>query len=193
MTFIEWQLRMILLEEKWLFKSTYSVKILKERLRATLDQKAFFLWSSPKFFRRKQFIGRIDGDYVFVKSRPNIVLWILILGSSGFYYHGKLMDCSDGAFLEGTYRMNWIGRIFMFVLFNLIFIAFSGFVLFSFVAIYKFLVFGPNVETVMMVITMGGGAVMFFIAGCIVIGLAKLIDSQNKKSVHRFLEVIINE
>lgn len=191
MTFIEWQLRILLLEEKWLFKSTYSAKILKERLRATLDQKAFFLWSSPKFFRRKQFIGRIDGDYVFVKSRSNIVLWIL--GSSGLYYHGKLMDCSDGAFLEGTYRMHWIGRIILFVWFNIILVAFSGFVLFGFVAIYKFLVFGPNVETVMMLITMGGGAVTFFIVGCIVIGLAKLIDSQNKKSVHRFLEVITNE
>lgn len=193
MTFIEWQLRILLLEEKWLFKSTYSVKILKERLRATLDQKAFILWSSPKFFRRKQFIGRIDGDYIFIKTRPSIVLWILLMVSSGFYYHGKLMDCSDGAILNGTYRMHWIGRIILLVLFNIIFVAFSGFFLFSFVAIYKFLVYGSNVDTVMMVLTMVGGAVMFFVAGCIGIGLIKLVDSKNKKSVRHYLEVITNE
>ena len=192
-TFIKWQLGMLLLEEQWVFKSTYSVKILKERLRATLDQKAFILWSSPKFFRRKKFIGRIDGDHVIVKTRPSIVLWILLIVSSGFYYHGKLMDCSDGAILSGTYRMHWIGRIILLVLFNIIFVAFSGFFLFIFVAIYKFLVYGSNVDTVMMVLTMVGGAVMFFVAGCIGIGLIKLVDSKNKKSVRHYLEVITNE
>ena len=183
-------IEILLLEEKWQFQITYSVQILKERLRASLDQKTSFMFRLPKFFNRKQFIGRVDGDHIFVTSRSNIVLWIW--GAGYYYYCGELKECSDGGVLEGTYRINWFWRILMFVYFNVIFIECTIFIFTTMFLFYKYLVSQSDIKSLLMGVVMVFGAIGLFILGRIFIGFIKLVDSQNRKSVYRFLKLITN-
>lgn len=182
-------IEILLLEEKWQFQSTHSVQILKERLRTALDQNTPFMFRLPKFFNRNQFIGRVDGDDVFVKSRSNIVLWIY---GAGYYYSGKLKGYSGGAILEGTYRIHWFWRIFMFIYFNVMFITCTVFIFFTMFFFYKYLVSQSDIKALLMGVVMVFGAIGLFILGRVFIGFIKLVDSQNRKSIHRLLKLITN-